>query len=197
VYTLRRAETEDDFKQVKRLWTVHARLMRTKVPERTDLDVGFIECAFRGDDLVATMRHHDWDGMQMYSIDSIYVKPGEMTYYAALPGQNNPISPLIDHIVGAREAAGQFTWWYSRAIAPGYTKMHRNGYSFMGASRLGHRYQKFLMEIVPAGQRSTVTTHDTLLGARTYDKDVMVVMCCLKNEHRQPALQLGDEVEYF
>jgi hypothetical protein len=197
MYTLRKIETEEDYKKVKILWSVHARLMRTKVPERTDLDVGYIVGAFRGDDLVGSMRHHDWEGQLAYSIDSIYTKPGEMSYYASLPTVQNPIVPLIDFIIEEREKAGYFTWFYTRALSPGYTKIHKSGHSFLASSKLGCRYQKFLMEIVPAGTRSAVTSHDALLGKRTFERDTMVVMCCLKNEFRECTEALGEEKEYF
>ena len=197
MYELRNIETEEDFKKVKLLWTVHARLMRTNVPIRDDLNVGTIVGAFRGDDLVSTIRHHKSDGHAWYSMDSIYVKPGELSYYASLNGIENPIVPLVDYVIKEYESQDMFTWYYVRAISPGYTKIHKSGHSFLSSSKLGSRYEKFLMEVVKANTRSKFATHDALLGKRVFEKDVIVVMQCLKNEHRQCIQDLGEEAGYF
>jgi hypothetical protein len=197
MYELRNITSDEDFKKVKLLWTVHARLMRTKVPERTDLDVGTIVGAFKDGELAATIRHHEWTGQPWYSMDSIYVKPGEMTLYASREGVVNPIVPLVDHVIEQYEARGFYTWFYVRALSPGYSRIHKNGHSFLASSRLGSRYQKHLMEIVKAGTRSQFQAHDALLGQRTFDKDCIVVMQCLKNEFRQCVVDLGPEAEYF
>lgn len=198
MYTIRVCESDDDLKQVSSLWTLHTKLMRTKVKEiKFNLDAGTIVGAFDNDRLIGTMRHHDWVNTKMYSIDSIYVKPGEVSYYASLSGVKNPIVPLLDHIIAAREEQGHYTWFYTRAISPGYSRIHKRGHSFLGSSKLGSRYQKFLMEIVPPNERSVSPAHDALIGRRLFNVPVMVVMCCLKNEFRQTIKDLGAEAEYF
>lgn len=196
MYTVEPIQSEEQYAQVKRLWTVHARLMRTKVPERTDLNVGSILAAYKDDDLVATLRHNDWEGQLAYSIDSLYVKPGEMYMYD-FANPMNPVTPLLDHVLGLREANRYFTWYYTRAISPGYAKIQKNGHDLLANSKLGHRYERYVHEIVPAGKRSQVKAHDMMLGSRSYDKNIMVVQCCLKNDLRPWGDIITDESKYF
>lgn len=197
MYTVRKIETEADFSQVRKLWTLHARMMRTPIPERTDLDTGVIIGAFQDEVLVACMRYIPFPDSRQYSIDSLYIKPSLLKYYSSIDPAD-PVTPILDHIIEDREAAGCFTWYYVRVISPGYTKVDRAGHGFLSSSTRGRRYERYLLEVVPKNTRSEVKFHDTaLLGQRTYERDIMVVMCCLKNEFRAPAQRLGEDKAQF
>lgn len=183
MFTIRKIETEEDFEKTRKLWLLHTRLMRGPAHERKDFDVGTIVGSFNDQNqLQATVRHITWQEHVSYSIDSLYVKPGEMMLYGFT--RPNPVTPIVDFILAEREAEQYYTWFYVRAITKGYAKIQRNGSDLLLNTKLGPRYHRYVMDIVPAGERSRIDAHDAMMARRDYTKDVIVVQCNLDNDQR-------------
>lgn len=184
MYTVRDIVTDADMKQVREMWKKHSRLMRTYVEEPASFTGGTIVGAFdANDELAGTLRHYSWGGTPFYSIGSLYIRPGLLERYDfSLP--DNPIPPILDSIIELKEEQQFYSWYYTRAMGPGYAKLQESGKDLLSWTKLGKRYERFVNEIVRPGTRSKIPAHDSLLTERIWSKPIMVVHCVLRNEFR-------------
>lgn len=194
-YDIRPIVTDEDMRKVDIMWRAHSRLMRTPVTDPAELQGGQIVGAFDGEKLVGTLRHFDWPGLPYYSIGSLYIRLGALQRYD-FSNPANPIPPILDFILAQKESEGFYTWFYTRAISGGYYKLQRDGTDLLSHTKLGCRYDRYVNEIVKAGQRAQHDYHDMMLARRTWGTNIMVVQCLLRNSERPWGDVIADEREY-
>jgi len=160
-------------------------MMRTKSAQvEINISQGIIGAFTADSDLVGTLKYTLWDGLAIYSIGAMYIKPGIISRYD-FSNPDNPITPILDFILQSMEDKKYYTWFYSRALSPGYHKIQKTKHDLLNQCKLGSRYDRFIMEVVPAGMRSLIKAHDNMLSNQVWVKNSMIVMCSLRNEFRE------------
>jgi len=196
-YTIRYLETVDDYKQLLDLKFERSSMIRTKnaAPEITI--GGKVTGAFLQDgSLVASLQTTLWDNLAFYSLGDLHIKKGHLPRYD-FSIENNPVVSITDFILGNMENRGYYSWFYSRALSPAYHKIQKDGNDLLTQSNLGKRYERFVTEFVPAGQRAKTRVHDNMLLRRTWERNIVIVMCSLKNEFRPYGDVFDNESKYY
>jgi hypothetical protein len=96
----------------------------------------------------------------------------------------------MDFILDEQEKNKKYTWYYNRSLSNGYHKLQleekdllRNCMYGWDETRQQYRYERFIEEVVTAGNLPYYPAHKTL-QSKIFDNDYMIVKCCLKNEYR-------------
>lgn len=183
-YTFRDIESDADYQLVADLWNSHSRMMRCEY-NVSDLSTkgGHIIGTFVDNELVATLRYHEWVELPVYYMGSLFTKKGLLPLYD-FSLKDNPIVTMTDMILERMEAKQFYTWYYVRAMAKGYARIEKNGHDLLSQTRLGGRYDRFVQEVVKAGDRSVHAAHHRMASNNVWDRNVMIVQCNLRNEHR-------------
>lgn len=189
-YTLRKIVSDEDFIQVEKLWKSKNTLMRQSVPfSITDtVRLGNIVGSFLNNEVVATGRYSLWKDLPCYQIGSIFIKPGLINNFSS---PENPSIDIVDHILELMENQNFYSWYYVRPLVKAYARIQDSNYNlyekhdFLKKTQLGYRYNRYIEEIITPGSLSKFDAFNrSLIGNRTWDNPIMIVKCCLKDEHR-------------
>ncbi len=184
-YNTRFLTTEEDLNQVIELQKLRPGVFRDRDAEM-DLDHGgnkFVGAFDETGLLVGTLRIIEWSILPFYTIGTLFIRPG-LTKGYDFSDEHNPMPGVLDFAIEHMESRNFYTWYYSRAMSPGYRRLELNRKDFLSCTKLGSRYLRQVSEIVPAGERSKYSLHDKHLMNQTWEKDTLIVMCTLPNELR-------------
>lgn len=196
MYAIRKVTTPEDLQKVIDLWESNPKMLRSDGGPRSSPALGTVYCALDEQERpVGTLRVFSWSKLPMYTIGGLYIRKGTIQRYD-FANPKNPITPILDTILGEMEAKGFYTWLYVRAISRGYHHLEKQGHDLLACSTLGRRYERYVQEVVPAGQRSAYETHDNLLGHAPWSKPTMIVLCTLRNDLR-PCDAITREPDFY
>lgn len=211
-FVVRSIKEDADVKQALKMWLDHPKVMGTRI-ERSEYGFhiwlrgnswskSYVMGAFDNDTLIGMMRYNMWNNIPYYSFDGLHTKKGSFITYNYKNG-NHPFVPLMNHIMKKMEEQERYTWFYHRAIRPGYGRLTDQQDDLLRYCDLGwdkeknhYRYDRYVDEIVPAGERTPTIAFNTMLFNRPYKFDIMVVKCCLKPEYRRWGDVFKVESEY-
>lgn len=194
-YTVRKLESTNDFIEANSIFKSHKKLMRSyfdrtgkQIENLDDHKNNYFGC-FYEEKLVAFLRVTFWNVLPVYQVGNMNIKSGTIPLYD-FKNPNHPIIPIMNYILNLSEEKNYYTWYYNRSLSPGYHKLQLEGKDLLRNCSLGYddvkktyRYDRFIEEIVEAGNRPKFEVHKNM-QPYIFDKDYMIIKCCLKNEYR-------------
>jgi hypothetical protein len=176
--------TESDYDQLRELVKIAPGVLRDKefqpdasISERS----GHMGAFTRDNVLVSSLSYFRFPSLPYYLVGQYVQKPGFMIRFS---WKNNPAIKMMDMILDKMEAEERFTWYYTRSIMRWPAHMRKKGNDFFSNSPRCQRYNRFLEEIIPAGQPTKFELHKKMIPSNVWKYDVIVVKCCLKNDFR-------------
>jgi hypothetical protein len=211
MYDIQRLEPSD-YGQYKDLWTSVKKVMRTPV-ERSESDFytelsntvkyGELWGAFDRGELLAVAKLFRWKKLPYYNITGWLMKRTVMYRYDFADGKN-PLMHVTDRVIANMESQRFYTWYYARAISPGYRRLVNKNSDVLKVSPLGwdkekqqYRYDRFIEEIVSPGTLPRCDAYSEMIDNRIYKVNVMIVKCSLKSEYRPWGNVLENEEHLF
>lgn len=205
-YTIRILDPKDDFVEALDIFLSAKKVMRTpliRYSENLANDMNNPRTvyfgAFKDGELVAYMRYTAWGTLPVYSIGNMNIKSGVLQRYD-FSNADHPIIPLMDTILSIAESKGWYTWYYNRSLANSYHKLQLEKKDLLYRCTLGYdatlnqyRYDRYVDEVIPAGEVAQYTVHKAILGETKFDYGYMVVKCCLKPEYRATPNYFNEE----
>jgi hypothetical protein len=209
MYNLRKIQTDDDFVKLEELWCERSKRMKTPVADQKiefekAMKIGTSVGAFNdADELIGTLRYLTFQTLPYSFLYNLHIKKGTMTRYE-FDEAKNPITYCLDFILQEQESKGYYTWYYTRAISRGYHKIFKEGTDLFRQSKMcfdynlnDYRYDRYVEEIVPSGQKSKIVTHNILIGDKVHKPNLVMFKCCLKNQYRPCGDLLVNESKYY
>lgn len=199
--------TEEDRAEATAIFQSARKVMRStvdrsskEIEDYNDPNVHFVG-AFYQDELIAFMKYNIWPKIPSFNVGNMNIKSGVLQRYD-FSNENHPILPLMDAILEDTENRKLYTWYYNRSLTAPYHKLQLEGKDLLKRCNMGYdhvkqqyRYERFVEEVIPAGQLAVNYGYRTMLQANNiYDHDFMVVKCCLKNEYRDTPDYFDDTV---
>lgn len=208
-YTIRTIETPEDLKKMEALWCERNKRMKTEVTDQRlefqkSIAVGASVGAFdENNELVGILRYLIFQSLPFAFMYNLHIKKGILTKYE-FSNEKNPITYILDFILRECEKNKIYTWYYVRALSKGYHKIYQEGTDLFRQSQMcfdkdlnDYRYERFVEEIIPSGQKSLIKTHNILLGDKVYKPNTVLFKCCLKNIYRHNGDVLINESKYY
>jgi hypothetical protein len=189
--------TENDIEQASDIFISPKKVMRTSLIRNKDEILTDFKYpgttyvgAFADNELVAYMKYTIWKLVPVYHVGNLNVKSGILNRYD-FSSESNPLLPVMNYILTAAEELGLYTWYYNRSLSPAYHKLQYTGKDMLMNCKMGYdseknsyRYDRFIVDVIKAGNRSNSDAFFNMAGKKIFDTDYMVVNCCLKPEYR-------------
>lgn len=191
-------KTDEDITKATALYLEHKRVLGSRV-SRTENDftrwfqsnveeVSVYGC-FQDNLLTGMMRCSLWTDLPIYNINGLFTKRSMFKTYRY--GENHPFPYIQNHIMMEMENRGYFTWYHHRAIRPAYDRLVEDKEDLLRLCEMGwdsvkdqYRYNRYTEAVVPSGTLPESDTYQRMLGKQSWNKDIMIVKCCLKQEYR-------------
>lgn len=204
-YQVRYLTTETDFAEANDIFKSHKKVMRDNfdrsndsINSNLDPNAKFLGCYFEGV-LVAFLKVTFWDKLPVYVVGNMNIKKTFLQRYD-FSNHKHPIIPIMNFILAEQEANKRYTWYYNRSLEKSYHKLQFEGKDLLKNCVLGwdsnkqqYRYERFIEEVVTAGNLPVAPAHKLLQG-KVFNTDYMIVKCCLKNEYRDTPDYFDDRV---
>ena len=169
-YTIRTIKTPEDFAKMEDLWCERNKRMKTTVADQKlefqkSIAVGESVGAFNDqNELVGILRYLIFQTLPFAFMYNLHIKKGTLTKYD-FSNEKNPITYILDYILRECEENKIYTWYYARAISKGYHKIYQEGTDLFRQSQMcfdkernDYRYERYVEEIIPSGQKSLIKT---------------------------------------
>lgn len=197
--------TEGDLDQMIEIFTSPQRVMRTHISrDKKEIidDFHYPGTTFVGtfdnEKLTSFMKYVVWQRLPVFQVGNLNIRKGTLNRYE-FSAAESPIIPIIDLILHSTEELGLYTWYYNRSLSPAYHRIQLRGNDMLRNSEYGfdkekdqYRYDRFIDEVVPAGNRSKYDVFFSMAGYKIFTEDYMVVKCCLKPEYRKTVNYFDD-----
>jgi len=161
-------------------------------------NVQYVGC-FYEQTLVCFLKVSLGDRLPTYQIGNMNIKKKFLQRYD-FSNKQHPIIPMMDFILDQQERSNRYTWYYNRSLTPAYHKLQLEGKDLLRNCMLGwdnnknqYRYERFIEEVVLAGNLPVYTGHHAIQN-KIFDTDYMIVKCCLKNEYRHTLNYFDNQV---
>jgi hypothetical protein len=208
-YNIRKLESQQDLEKFEEIWCERNKRMKTPVADQRAefqraITVGTTIGAFdQNDQLIGVLRYLKFQTLPYGFIYNLHIKKGTMHRYN-FSDEKNPITYILDFILTEFESQGIYTWYYTRAISRGYHKIFVEGTDLFTKSKMCfdkntslYRYERYIEEFIPAGEKSKIQSFNHLLLDRTYKTNLTMFKCCLKNQFRPYGDVLVNESKYY
>jgi hypothetical protein len=195
IYEVRYLTTPEQFDEAEQIYQSHDKVMRSaydrsteELADKSNSNVHFVGSYYE-DSLVAFLKVVVWERMPVYIVGNMNIKKNTLQRYD-FTNHKHPIIPIMDFIIKEQESKKRYTWYYNRSLTNAYHKLQLEGKDLLKNCELGwdsvrqkYRYERFIEEVVTAGNLPHHSVHKTFQN-KIFDTDYMIVKCCLRNEYR-------------
>jgi hypothetical protein len=197
MYEIKTISTESEFEQVLEVWKSVPKLMRDRSKSLAVLskEFGSVVVAYDKGEIVGTLRYTEWAKLPYYHVGSLYIKPG-LLLRMDFTNPKNPTNYMFDYILSEMEKKERYDWYYVRNLCKAYAKVEDEGNNLLDCSKSGHRYHKFVENVLEANEEPVYEMHKMLLARTTWNRPLMIIRCSLDNQYRKHGNFFKNELEF-